>query len=43
MRGLHSGILVKKSLKEYFELEKTSKLRAGGPCNTMGNKGAISI
>jgi hypothetical protein len=43
MRGLHIAVLLRKPLKDYFELEKRVKMRAGGICNTMGNKGAISV
>ena len=43
MRGLHIAILVKNSHFNYFELERKTKMRAGVPCNLMGNKGAIAV
>lgn len=42
MGGLHSAVLVARRLREHFEAESREKLKAG-PCNMMGNKGAVSI
>lgn len=42
MGGLHSAVLVRKALKDVFEVEQKDRLKAG-LCNLVGNKGAISI
>lgn len=42
MGGLHSAILVKNKLKDYFYFEQKMLMKAGF-CNLLGNKGAVGI
>jgi hypothetical protein len=42
MGGLHSAILIRRQLKDNFEVDRKEKLKAG-LCKILGNKGAISI
>lgn len=42
MGGIHSAVLVKRQLKDNFEVDRKEKMKAGF-CNMLGNKGAISI
>lgn len=42
MRGLHTAILVRKPLRNYFILDGEGRVKAGAK-GLMGNKGAISL
>lgn len=42
MNALHTGILVKKGLTTCYTTYM-KKIMKAGPCNMLGNKGAISI
>lgn len=42
MRGLHTTVLIRNKLRDYYSIERKSKLRAG-TFGIMANKGAISI
>jgi phosphatidylinositol-bisphosphatase/inositol-1,4,5-trisphosphate 5-phosphatase len=42
MRGLHTAVLIRNKLRNYFSVEREGRVKAGA-CGVMGNKGAISL